>query len=69
MMLPNELGELTPEHFEYIGTDKVRVSLKTTAGDDVAYTLSVSMLLRSLTMSVDLINANKVAILKDANVF
>jgi hypothetical protein len=61
--------ELTPDRFEYIAADKVQVTLKTKTGDAVSYTMSTGMLLRSITMSVDLINSRKVDVLTDLNLF
>ena len=48
--------ELTPERCEYIGADEVRVILKTKTGDAVSYTLTTAMLIKSVNLSVALIN-------------
>lgn len=61
--------ELIPDHFEYVGADKVRVHLKTKTGEPFSYTLSTVMLMRSLTMSVDLINSQKVEVVRDLGMF
>ena len=41
--LPHDT-ELTPEAREYIGADKIRVTLKTSTGETVSYTLSTASL-------------------------
>lgn len=61
--------ELTPERREYIGVDKIRVSLKTTTGEIASYTLSSAALVQSVNMSVALINTNVVQALRDIKVF
>jgi hypothetical protein len=53
--LPADI-ELTPERCEYMAADKVRVTLKTDAGDPVTYTLTPKMLVKSINLSVALIN-------------
>jgi hypothetical protein len=61
--------ELTPERCEYIGVDKIRVSLKPTTGEIASYTLSSAALVQSVNMSVALINTNVVQALRGIKVF
>ena len=57
--------ELTPDRLEYIAANRVRVVLKTGDGETVSYVMKTGMLMRSLTMSVDLLNSRKVEFLRD----
>jgi hypothetical protein len=57
--------ELTPERCEYIGVDKIRVSLKTTTGAPVTYTMTTASLVKSVNLSVALINNFTGQVLRD----
>ena len=63
-VLPTDI-RLTPERCEYVAADRVRVTLKTDAGDPVTYTLSTAALMRMTNMSVELINNFTAKVLRD----
>ena len=57
--------ELTPERYEYVAADKVRVILKTKTGDIIAYTMKTASLVKSVNLSVNLINSFNAQVLRD----
>jgi hypothetical protein len=61
--------ELTPESCEYIGIDEVLVSMKTNTGDTVSYSMSTASLVKSVNMSVNLINSCTAQVFRDLGVF
>jgi hypothetical protein len=60
--------ELTPERCEYIAADKVRVTLKRDAGDPVTYTVTTASMMKSVNLSMALINGFTVQVLRDLDV-
>jgi hypothetical protein len=60
--------ELTPERVEYISADKVRVTMTTTAGETVSYTMKSASLVAHVNQSVALINSFSGQILRDMGV-
>jgi hypothetical protein len=66
--LPADI-ELKPESCEYIGADQVRVILKTNTGDHVSYTMTTAMLVKSVNLSVALINNCTGRVFRDLGVF
>jgi len=60
--------ELTPERYEYIGVDAVRVTMKTKTGDTVTYSLKTAMLVQMVNLSVNLINTSTAQVFRDLGV-
>jgi hypothetical protein len=61
--------ELTPEKVEYVGADAVRVTMKTETGDAVSYTMKTASLVKSVNLSVNLINNCTAQVFRDLGVF
>jgi hypothetical protein len=60
--------ELTPERIEYVGANEVLVTLKTKTGAPVTYTLTTASLVKSVNLSVALINGFTAKVLRDLGV-
>jgi hypothetical protein len=67
--LPEHLGELQPTSCNHAGPGEVLVSLTTTTGDLVTYSLKTAMLVRLVSLSMTLINSNQAQIFRDLDVF
>jgi len=64
---PLEVVEL--DGYEYLGGSRVLISLKTGAGDLVAYTMSTAMFVQSLNLGTECMHANLADVLTDISVF
>jgi hypothetical protein len=62
--IAKHLGELTPISYQYVNSDEILVSLVSTTGDILTYTLKARMLAKAVTMSMVVINdyANRINI-------
>lgn len=60
--------ELTPERVEYVGANEVLVSMKTSTGDLVTFTLKTVAMMTMVNMSVNLINSYTAQVFRDLDV-
>jgi hypothetical protein len=63
--LPQHLGYMTPTACEYLDHNKIRVSLKSNAGDVVSFTLKTAALISLLNMGCKTVNTSTAAIFRE----
>ena len=67
--LPAEhLGDMQPTSFEYVGLDEVLVSMKSSTGDVVCFSLKTAMLMHGINLAVALINNSSAQVFRDLGV-
>jgi hypothetical protein len=65
----SDFGDLTPERYEYVSANKIRLLLRSRSGDVVAFTMTTAMLAHSVNLAVQCMNSNAAQVLKDLEVF
>lgn len=61
--------ELTPEKYEYVGPNKIRITCRTELGDLMVVVMTTAAVIASIKMADALMESHFAQVFKDLNVF